>query len=225
MNILWSKIIAIIEAMVALVVISATPTPLPVPTPTPEAPVVYVEELSTPIATPSPTPTPDILQQLVELKQIIAAYTPEPTPAPVIIYVTQPTPTPAPVASAPSPTPLPATPEPTPTPEPEVKCEAPSGAPSGLVRCYSSFSEDKTIERITFYQMNNGVHEVVRPVIIRNINGEVVFNENLEAESEYEVEVNFTIHPENSSVKYYNIFSYEIGATEAQLRISHVDWE
>ena len=130
MNIIWSKIISILQSIVALIVIAPQqPTPaISIASPTPTAlveqsvePVVSVAVIptttpppvidagavgiGTPSPTPSATPTPNLQEQIEELKRIIASYTPEPTPPPQIIYIIAPTPTPIP------PTPIP-TPEP-----------------------------------------------------------------------------------------------------------------
>src|SRR3990167_6357613 len=131
MNIIWSKIISILQSIIALVIIAPQPAPvIPTASPTPTAlveqsaePVVSVAVIptttpppvidagavgigtSTPTPNITPTPTPNLQEQIEELKRIIASFTPEPTPPPQIVYITAPTPTPIP------PTPIP-TPEP-----------------------------------------------------------------------------------------------------------------
>ena len=92
----------------------------PVPTVSPEPSNTPTESISAPMPTSSntsqrtpsktltPSPTPDIpglINQLNELKQQIAAYTPEPKPTPQVIII-QLTPTPSLIPS-PTPTPLP----------------------------------------------------------------------------------------------------------------------
>lgn len=129
---LFSKFIAILESLIAVLILNPSPvtTPLPEPTPaivvqgtsvpTPEitpspTPIVNNNDLETPLPIPTPTPTPeptpapkieDVIIQLEELKKEIANFTPVPTPLP----------------ATPEPTPIPtviATPEPTPVPTPK----------------------------------------------------------------------------------------------------------
>lgn len=119
MKLIFAKIAAIFGSIIAL--LSPTPTPTPVVLDTPPPIVESVIETATPVAgetvtptptvivpTPAPTTTPTIQEQIEELKEIIASYTPEPTPTPIVVYIPAPTPTPEP------------TPIFTPTPTPEV---------------------------------------------------------------------------------------------------------
>src|SRR3989344_8251010 len=130
----FGKIVALIESLISVIIPLASPTPTLVaqsPTPIPvvettESPTPFpIEIISEPVETfsPSPTPTQDLLNNLIiqlnQLKQEIAAYTPEPTPAPQIIYIVQtPIPTPTPVF-IPVSTPT-TTPTPTPIPKPYI---------------------------------------------------------------------------------------------------------
>src|SRR3990167_41146 len=118
MNIIWSKIISILQSIIALVIIAPQPAPdistassMPmalveqsvepvvsvavIPTTTPP-PVIDAGAvgIGTPSPTPSATPTPNLQEQIEELKRIIASFTPEPIPPPQIIYIIAPTPEP-----------------------------------------------------------------------------------------------------------------------------------
>lgn len=102
MNIIWLKIVAIFEAIVALVSPTVSPTIIPEPIITPPA---LIEQAEAP-AGELVLLTPTIQKQIEELKQIIISHTPEPTPTPQIIYIPipipTPTPTPVPVDHLPS---------------------------------------------------------------------------------------------------------------------------
>lgn len=114
MSFLFSKLVAVLTSIVAVLTfqqatISQVPTPSPSPvvalesaTPTPAQ--IAQTASPTPVKTVAPTPTstpdlPALINQIGELQQAIASYTPEPTPTPQIVYVPQivstPVPTPA----------------------------------------------------------------------------------------------------------------------------------
>ena len=223
MNIIWSKIVEVLESI--LIVLGLTAIPLVTPTPTPLELQTTPESSNTtliePSATLTPTPTPNIQKQIVELKEIIAAYTPIPAPSPIIIYVSMPTPLPV---AAVTPTPLitpSATPEPTPSPTPippKVSCETRSGTVTGLIRCYSTFPDTRTVVKIAFRQVNDQLAD--KTVTIKDISGTVLFQELIEHGEEYEVTLNISILPENN----LNVAEFQMTGNDGTVQVADVVW-
>ncbi len=232
MKLIFLKFLALIALLLA-----PKPAIQPVTDPTPtliiqETPVPNLLDrmYSTPTPSLTATPTPDIQQFIDDFRNAVASYTPEPRPSPIVIYI-QPsalpvaplagatvTPTPAPVVEA---TPAP-TVEPTPTPRQEVKCETTSGSSTGVVKCYSTLSEAVTYLKVRFWQISD--RHNARGVMIRALDGSVIFAKVLDAGEEEEVSFPINVPPENSTVKYYNAFSYEIDGAGANLHIFKVLW-
>ena len=233
MKLLLLKIKALFASLVVSYtsLVASTTAPVPTPSPTPLQEVVSpAEPTSAPsesiVATPfpavtpvlTPTPTPTIEEQFIELAEAIDNFLAEPTPTPIVVYVT---PTPAPVGAEPTPTPVPPTPEPTPTPIQEVRCIAPSGARTGIIQCYATL-EGVVIETISVWQLNDEMKP--RLLTIRDLQNNVLFQEDVAYGDTQTIELSLPIPQENSSIKYYSILKYEIEGT-GRLQVQGVQWQ